>query len=142
MEYKDFNEDLIDRTIKILDKYADDYEVTLLINCLTALLILPKEKHFNKIPDDDIEKLQEWGIKNEHIIKVKCHACGYKLNEIVRNMRNSVAHMTIETSSNQKNEIDCIRFENKRSKFQLEITPAALRKFVTKLARFVLNESE
>ena len=47
MEYTDLKKDLPRRTINILENYTGEYEVTLLINCLTALLILPREKFIN-----------------------------------------------------------------------------------------------
>jgi len=44
------------RTIDILSS-NEKYDVTLLINCLTALLILPKERFYNQIPNVDIKNL-------------------------------------------------------------------------------------
>ena len=55
MEYVNLEIDFIDRTLKILKQYEDRlaekehnerFEITLLINCLLGLLIVPKEKGF------------------------------------------------------------------------------------------------
>ena len=139
MEYKDLKEDLPKRTIDILENYEGEYNVTLLINCLTALLILPRERFFNKIPDEEIQNLQGWGLPKEHLIEVRCGSCGYNLRNIARNMRNAVAHMSIDVTSNNERQIDKVRFEDKRSKFVLEIPVADLKTFVIKLAQSVIE---
>jgi len=144
-EYTDFNKDVIERTIDIVESYDEikgkKYEVTLLINCLTGLLVLPKEilskqKHYS-LPNSNLEDLEDWGIKQEHIIKVSCASCGYKLNNIVRHMRNSVAHMRIDALNDDSGKIVMLRFKD--SGFKAEIPIKALEEFVKKLARSVIK---
>jgi hypothetical protein len=137
MEYKDIKKDLPKRTIEILENYKGKYEVTLLINCLTALLILPREIFFNRIPDEDIQNLRGWGLTREHVRRVRCGSCGYNLRNIVREMRNSIAHMDIDTADYNGN-IDTVKFED-RSKLVVEIPVADLKTFVIKLAQSVIE---
>jgi hypothetical protein len=139
MGYIDLKKDLPERTIDILEKYEGEYNVTLLINCLTALLILPREMFFDRIPDVDIQNLHGWGLKEEHAIKVRCDSCGYNLKDIVRNMRNALAHMSIDVTSNDERQIDKVKFKGKQGKFELDIPVADLKTFVIKLARCVIE---
>jgi hypothetical protein len=141
MEYVDLKKDLPERTIDILEKYEGEYNVTLLINCLTALLILPREIFFDRIPDVDIQNLRGWGLKVEHVKKVRYDSCGYNLRSIVRNMRNALTHMSIDVTSNNERQIDKVRFEDKRAKVELEIPVTDLKTFVIKLARCVIGRA-
>lgn len=135
MSYDDFDRQFVHRTIGIIKDYQGPHEVTLLINCLTGLLILPKERHYNKIPDDDIDNLpDDWGIRKEHILRVSCVCCGYKLRNVVRQMRNSVAHMKV-TAHSADNEIKELEFKD--TGFQVKIPVQVLRTFVIKLATSV-----
>ncbi len=140
MEYIDFKKDFPERTIDILDRYSskEKYDVTLLINCLTALLILPKERFYKQIPDVDIKNLNGWGLKKEHVLNVSCTACGYNLKTIVRYMRNATAHMRIETADDDNRNIGMVRFKDLGG-FVVEIPVEALRIFVKKLAEHVIG---
>ena len=102
MSYNDFEKNFPRHTIEILEKYfsKEPHNVTLLINCMVGLLILPQEKFFKnntflkKLPE---EIPPDWGLTREHVKQVQCSARGYKLENIVRHMRNAVAHMKIKT---------------------------------------------
>ena len=135
MEYIDFKKDFPERTIDILKNYKGKYEVTLLINCLTALLVLPKEFFYKNIPE---EIPCGWGLTKEHITTVSCEACGDKLREIVRHMRNAIAHLDIKTTNDKNGNIERVKFEN-RSKFIAEIPVDDLKTFVIKLAQHVIE---
>lgn len=73
MEYEIFERDFIVRTLKIIRQYekyvpvSEQFEVTLLINCLLGLLVLPKERCYVDIPDVPIEELEGWGLRADHI---------------------------------------------------------------------------
>ena len=142
MKIDDLKKDLPERTIDILNRYfsREKYDVTLLINCLTALLILPREKFFknekylNTIPE---EIPPDWGLTKEHIKRVSCPTCGYKLREVVRHMRNAIAHMRIKALPDSSNKIEKIQFKD--IGFEVEIPVEDLRKFVIKLAQHVIE---
>ena len=138
MEYIDFKKDFPERTIDILKNYKGKYEVTLLINCLTALLILPKERFYNQIPNVDIKNLNGWGLKKEHVRNVPCTACGYNLKDIVRRMRNAIAHMRIDTADDYNGNIEMVRFIDNGG-FEVEIPVEDLKAFVIKLAEHVIG---
>jgi hypothetical protein len=76
--YKDIEKDFAKRTLKIIDQYdrakhpgPENYEVTLLVNCLVGLLILPHERRVEVIPDLGVEKLDEWGIDPSRCLSLR-----------------------------------------------------------------------
>jgi len=54
MKEQCLNKDFIRRTLHIIEHYDGPYGVTLLINCLLGLIVLPKEKDFNGINDSKL----------------------------------------------------------------------------------------
>lgn len=78
MNYSNFHVDFIERTLKIIEQYEEMvepvlpdkevFEVTLLINCLLGLLILPNEHCYNKLPRTKVVELQAWGIPKDAIL--------------------------------------------------------------------------
>ncbi|MBI4547279.1 MAG: hypothetical protein HY707_04810 [Ignavibacteriae bacterium] len=139
MEFQDFETEFIQRTLMILqqyDQYApvdkEKFEVTLLINCLVALLVLPQQKRFNEIPDISIDLLGEWGIRPEFI---SCWGTGVPrptLRALVHRLRNSVSHLQIEPKGDGK-EITQIEFRD-RNGFCAAIPVSSLNLFVRKFA--------
>ncbi|HEX3035873.1 MAG TPA: HEPN family nuclease [Thermodesulfobacteriota bacterium] len=137
MEYEIFERDFIVRTLRIIQQYEEyvpvsqQFEVTLLINCLLGLLVLPKERCYVDIPDVPINQLEGWGLCADHIKAGRYHS----LNEIIRGMRNSVAHIRFRALGNGS-EITDIEFSD-RSEFKAVIPVNCLKTFVTKLAQSV-----
>jgi len=78
------------------------------------------------------------GLTKEHITTVFCEACGYKLREIVRHMRNAIAHLDIKTTNDNNGKIETVRFKD-RSKFIAEIPVKELKTFVIKLNKHVME---
>ena len=137
MGYNDFKKDFPERTINILNRNSSEekYDVTLLLNCLLALLVLPKEKFYNNIPE---EIQHDWGLTKEHIKKVSCETCGYKLREIVRHLRNAIVHMRIETTNDGNKNIEMVKFKDIGG-FELEISVINLKTFVIRLVEHVIG---
>lgn len=96
------------RAIEELSKQgARVYEVTQLVNSLLGLLIFPKEKMYYKIPyirREDME-IEGWPLPYEAKSQVR------HLRELVKNVRNAVAHFGIEFIHDE-NEIVGVRFLN------------------------------
>src|SRR5437773_6933740 len=111
MEMERVERDLILRTLKLIDQYDtyvlphvpedDQVEVTLLINCLLSLLVVPKERWYEQVEPTPLGDLAAWGI-SENLIESwgRCPRCGgepqHHLREFLRRMRNSVCHARIE----------------------------------------------
>ncbi len=130
--------DFIDRTKAIIKQYdslePDDkkFEVTLFINCLFGLLILPQQHWFNMLPEE-LLNTEKWGIDEGDIIFIKS---GEEKNvkNIARHLRNSISHYRIKVFNNTSNEIKSMKFEDFDPKniktFEATFNILQMRKFV------------
>lgn len=96
MDYKEFNVDFVERTERIIRELSDktEYEVTLLINCLFGLIVIPTENHYKgykKYERYCIEQLRKYS----HIFK---ETDDYKL---VKCMKNALSHLNIEIATEE-----------------------------------------
>lgn len=107
MEYVKFEENFVQRTIKIINDLYDSYEnnVTLLLNCLVGLISYATEQ----TPNDDkqfkniyLSKLNELGVIQKATDD----------NKTFRTIKNALSHMYIEPHS-QEHEISHICFKDK-----------------------------
>jgi len=155
MDYRQFECDFILRTLKIIEQYetfvekkvpdAEKYEVTLLINCFVGLLILPHELHFKRNPSLSLIKLEEWGLPKDFV-----KSWGEKkdnerdIREIIRHMRNSIAHLKIKPIGNGSDIISIRLWDTNTSgekiTFEGEISVDCLKKFIKKFAQTILLE--
>ncbi len=104
--YKDIEHDFIDRTMKLIAQYESilhkypfeqQYNYTLLLNCLLGIIVIPKETVFSHIPNPIIttELLKQMGLVNSFINK------RYRnFRDLIRDLRNSIAHGSFEIISN------------------------------------------
>jgi hypothetical protein len=158
MEYSDFKIDFIKRTIQIIKQYdqhvlpnvehADQYEVTLLINCLLGLLVLPKEQHLKRIPDCAIRDLNGWGLTHRHILypgyNRKCTPRSIEsitVRQVVTDLRHSIAHILFRTFANG-GQIAEIEFHTDRSQFRAKIPVVQFREFVLKLGESIIEVAD
>ena len=72
----------------------DKYEVTQLINSAIGLLIIPKENKNIKISDNFIDAVLLSDIKQ--CVKINTYAAPLDLEQIVRHLRNGIAHGRFE----------------------------------------------
>ena len=75
--YKQQEFDFIQRTKSIIEQYEifqisdnEKFEITLFLNCLVGLFILPQQHWFDSLSTDLISK-KEWGIDKTHISFIK-----------------------------------------------------------------------
>ncbi len=148
---KNFDKDFVSRTLEILDRHYgnEEYEVTLLLNCLLALVSLPIER--NKIKK---------GIQDDCIIEQFRVQCINRLKQLINdkdyinteekfffnNIRNAIAHLHIEVEKgNYNNTIENVILRNAKNEekykrreynFQINISVKNLREF----AKFVAQE--
>lgn len=149
--YKNQEFDFVNRTKAIIEQYekielskAEKFEVTLLLNCLVGLLILPQQNWFDNLPTDIISQ-KEWGINDKHISFIKAGETK-NVKDIARHLRNSISHYRFRAFDNKSNEISSIKFEdydpsNKKS-FEATIPVSSLRQFTTKLTNTFVAEME
>lgn len=154
MEYTDFTRDVIERTLKILDQYeqhvvqdekvedAEKYEVTLLINCLLGLLVLPKEQFESELPTKLLDECKEWGLSKDIVKSWGTYPKELRqdkpkhVREFVRRLRNSAAHCNFKVLG-RDGKIHLIEFKDDHQ-FCAEFPVGNLHTFVTKLAEFLL----
>src|SRR5437879_3167646 len=119
--YKDIDTDFAKRTLKIIEQYdqakqpgLENFEVTLLVNCFVGLLILPHERRIGLIPDVGIDKLDKWSIDPSFIDDWGAMKKGERktLRQLVRRLRNSVAHFQIEAEGSQQ-DIERLKFSDR-----------------------------
>lgn len=103
--YKNQEYDFINRTKTIIEQYekleidkGDKFEVTLLLNCLVGLLILPQQNWFNSLPHDLVSQ-KEWGIDEKHISTIKKGETK-NVKDVARHLRNSIAHYNFKIFEN------------------------------------------
>jgi len=123
MEYIHIVKDFALRTQKNLDYINEQqsegreaYEITQLINSMLGLLIFPQQNYFNAIPKKPLELLKNegWPIPqvDGYFEQVK------DLNQLVRYLRNAVAHFNIEFIADGKGEIVALKVWNYNPKEQ------------------------
>lgn len=143
MEYEsDFYLCFMKRTQQNLDNYEGVYDATQLLNSLLGLLIVPKEKLFDEIPDISLNELSpsEWGDVSSWVTQNVNGELGHEdsstLRQFVRKLRNSVAHFHI-TPRHESGVVRGFCFAD--GSFNAEIPENELKKFVEQLASTLAN---
>ncbi|MDR0436882.1 MAG: hypothetical protein LBH22_01120 [Bacteroidales bacterium] len=157
--YEKQNLDFVKRTKKITEQYKEyggNFDVTLLLNCLVGLLIIPYEDLRRKLPEKLPEKIidrENWGI-SEHDISIILDRDGMEERKSVKNvakhLRNSIAHYEFMAFPDEEANIKTIRFEDRLRlsphewivSFEAIISIVNLRIFVNKLSEYYINEIE
>lgn len=120
--YKDINHDFIERTMNLISQYESNlnqypfeqqYNYTLLLNCLLGIIVMPKEQFFSHIPNhritNDLKK--EMGLEKS-VLNPK----NKFLRDLIIDLRNSIAHFDLEIKSTDGNFlIDVIIFKDNKT---------------------------
>lgn len=143
-EYNDFPKDFIVRTLKNIDDYAGNLEITNLINNCLGLIIIPKQKLNSNIPIYKFnEKDSEFGITKNNILLE--HRDDYSLANILRHIRNGLAHGRIEQKSKEKVIVGLRihdRFdESSPENFVIDFTIKEFQEFAKAVSKMFLNRS-
>lgn len=120
MEYKNVVRDFAERTRKNLDMLRrlqnenpdlEIYEVTQLVNSLLGLLVFPQQSYFNSIPETPLEELVDQGWPVPEVIGPYPQA--KDLKELVRYLRNGIAHFNIKFQVDGSGEISGLELWNR-----------------------------
>ncbi len=137
MEYtRDEKIEFVERTLHIIKRYRGKYEITHLLNCCLGLLVLPKERHFERIPERLLNNVPYWGLSTENV-NVECSACGYQLRSVIRRIRNGICHFNIELNSTE-GQISEIVFKD-RVPFEVTLTTSQLKELAMGVANHILQ---
>ena len=121
MEYKEIVRDFATRTRKNLDELRElqaahpnreIYEVTQLMNSLLGLLVFPQQSYVNTIPKIPLDELKQRGWPIPRMVgdypQVK------DLNQLVRYLRNAIAHFNIKFIAGEDKQISGLELWNVR----------------------------
>lgn len=151
--YKQGEFDFVTRTKSIIEQYNsldfsdnsdEKYEITLCMNCLIGLVVIPQQVWFDRVPKTDLS--DDWFIKSSHILYIEGEE--FKINEIVRHIRNSVSHGNLTPISKDKGlnkKITHLRFKDYSVEkkmvqtFDAEVPVETLKKFAIKFADTMLE---
>lgn len=118
------------------------YETTQLINSLLGLIVLPVEQYFEQFPAISIDELVREGWKIPKVVGDFPQV--NNLCELIRNLRNAVAHFNIKFLTDDRNQITGLEVTNKdiRSRaviWQAEIGVDELRDLLERFVELILN---
>lgn len=140
---KNFNKEFVQRTRGILEKYYDNEkdEVTLLLNCLSALVSLPIERE----KDEDSIEAEEFQEDCVNMMKqlIKKPYTNKDETNFFRNIRNSIAHLNIKLEPNN-GIIDSVTLWSRNSNtgkivLKINISVDNLKKFAEYVAQEYLD---
>ena len=129
------------RTLELVKQYKGEHDATLLLNCLLGLLIVPKESYINKIPEDPISNLPQWGLSVQSIKsfgKHKGKEHPHTLRQVVWSLRNSIAHCRFKPN-HKEGKVSGFNFDDE-SGFSATIDLTEVRQFVEILAEHLEYE--
>ncbi len=132
-DHKNIEKEFVQHTLQIMQDYDGPFGVTLLVNCLLGLIVLPKERNFTYIVERDNLQFQDLGIEDGDIRSWgKFGEEQQTVARFLQCMRNSIAHIHIESTS-EAGEIDSLLFIDK-SGFEASLSIEKIKEMVTKLA--------
>lgn len=140
--YINFEYDFIERTLMDIERYQGEFEVTALLNSCVGLLVIPKENLFDKLPDEDI---CQYGIDVNKVRVNDNSGCPHSLKNVLRHIRNSIAHGNFNQEDTSGGIIRTLRFQDFMKKngreietFEMKIGVEEFRRFAIRVANEVL----
>lgn len=92
------------RKLREMPGAAPVYEITQLVNSMLGLLVFPQQRYMDRIPEVPLAELQQGGWPVPEVVgdfkQVK------DLRQLVRMLRNAVAHCNVEFRPGPQNEIE------------------------------------
>lgn len=152
MEYKNLVHDFAVRTLKNLDAIeasiahdpkAEVFEITQLINSMLGLLVFPRERFLESIPETSLDDLRSNGWPIPTMTGSPPHASN--LRDLIRCLRNGISHCNLEFTSDG-HELTGLRIWNCPQKSQTKNWEAEMglrelreivRKFISLILEFV-----
>lgn len=120
MMYEEVIRDFADRTRKNLHAIdelqaegREVYEATQLINSTLGLLVFPQQEYVDRIPETSLHELRQNGWPVPTCRKEAEQV--QNLNQLIRYLRNAVAHFNIEFIGDGQNQIHLLRVWNERA---------------------------
>lgn len=139
--FSNFERIFMQRSLELIESYEGEYETTQLLNGLIGLLFFPHEKMRNLIPKIPLEELVSWGFNPECIINADKNKKPQDLNlsDIVRHLRNSVAHCRVVPFPNDHRQCEGFYFSD-RNGFEAKIPTIQIKNLMSNLLINLLQQ--
>ena len=122
--YHDLDVEFIERTLNLIDQYErmkdqfpfeEQYNHTLVLNCLLGLIVLPKEKtqsYIRPIPLDMHFRKESGCLNSMFNVEIQ------DLRALINELRHCIAHFDLEVKSDNPNAflVDAIEFYDRETK--------------------------
>jgi hypothetical protein len=150
MMYEEIIRDFARRTRKnlaVIDRLHAEghevYEVTQLVNSTLGLLVFPQQEYVAQIPPTLLAELERDGWP---IPKVKGRFHQVKdLNQLIRYLRNAIAHFNIRFIGDGQNEISFLQVWNEdrgKKTWEAELSVSDLRGIAERFIKLLLDEAD
>jgi hypothetical protein len=151
MMYEMVVKDFAERTranLQAIEKLHKDgfkvYEVTQLVNSTLGLLVFPQQEYISNIPDTPLEQLEQEGWPVPKVVG------GFKqvstLKDLIRYLRNAIAHFNIKFIGDGCNELYLLRVWNEgrsgRKTWEAELSVEDLRKIANRFVDIIIERAE
>lgn len=139
--FNNFERLFMQRSVDLVCRYEGEYETTLLLNGLIGLLFFPHERMRDLIPEKSLQELQEWGLDPGCIINAGAgkEPESLDLREIIRRLRNSVAHCTITPFPNNDHPCKGFHFTD-RNGFEAQIPTDQIKNLMKNLFEHLVKQ--
>lgn len=117
--YHDIESEFVERTLKLIDQYyevldrhpfEEQFNYTLMINCLLGLIVMPKERVISYVPTDRLTQEYQDRIGSPSL---EVGENVVTLRDLIKALRNAVAHFDIKvTSEDDRNLVDWLEFSD------------------------------
>ena len=142
---RNFDKDFVQRTVELLSGdikgKSIEYDVTLQLNCLLAMITLPLERKRdeNNLVDQNFKKSCVEYLKNNASIVAGNHK---QDKYIMMDIRDAIAHLNIQVEPDPYGNIDSVILKNDfsaKNRFECRMTVETLKKFAQHVSQEYLK---
>ena len=113
--HEDAEKEFVVRTLRLLEQYdslelaeKERLEITLLVNALLGLVIVPKEKLLTYLPNERIEEASKFGLFSHQIRGDKVKT----VSDLMIALRHSAAHFDVAFDGDENDKIQTVVFSD------------------------------
>ena len=149
MRYEEVIRDFAERTSKNLSMIEqlqtegrEAYEVTQLVNSMLGLLVFPQQNYINQIPETPLDDLKRdgWPVPNCQRGPDEVR----NLNQLIRYLRNAIAHFNIEFIDDGQNQLRLLKVWNENrdgvKTWEAELSVSDLRGIAERFIGLILSK--
>ncbi len=138
--FNNFERIVMQRSLELIDTYSGEYETTQLLNGLIGLLFFPHERMGELIPETALQELEAWGFNSDCIVNAGANkeSKDLTLREIIRHLRNAVAHCRVNPFPNDHRPCEGFCFADKNG-FEAKIPTNQIKNLMRHLIEHLLK---